>query len=196
MQQLLAVVDAISENNEEVSNHVNQLDSDGTSVLMAAAAAGHVPVVLELLKRGARVNDQNVDGHTALMFAYNGKSQEESLLRNYQQYVLAGEEKEENEGQDGVSRLIEEAVLGHEKLIALLLERGADPLAQVHAAACFAPMSSIFIVLINAHRTKRVVLLWISACLVGVCKKPVLAGSANEHSAHGCMSIIRSSTSL
>jgi ankyrin repeat protein len=36
------------------------------------AAAARVPdVVSELLKAGAKVNEQNSDGHTALMFAYN-----------------------------------------------------------------------------------------------------------------------------
>jgi hypothetical protein len=75
------------------------------------------------------------------MFAYNGKSQEETLLQNYKQYVLeqvasvSGDESigdvSSAERQDGIVQLIEEAVRSHEALIALLLERGADPTLQV-----------------------------------------------------------------
>ena len=43
----------------------------------------HVQVVEVLLKYNANVNDQNVDGHTALMFAYNGRNQVASLLDKY-----------------------------------------------------------------------------------------------------------------
>lgn len=126
---------------DEVKKIVNHVDTDGTSVLMAAAAAGNVKVLGELLDRGAEVNTRNVDGHTALMFAYNGKSQEETLLQNYKQYVLeqvasvSGDESigdvSSAERQDGIVQLIEEAVRSHEALIALLLERGADPTLQV-----------------------------------------------------------------
>ena len=103
---------------------------------MAAAAAGNVRVAEQLLQRGAQVHTQNVDGHTALMFAYNGKSQEETLLQNYHQYVQEQQqeqEQQEQQGQakDGIVLLVEEAVRSHEALIALLLQSGADPLVQV-----------------------------------------------------------------
>jgi ankyrin repeat protein len=50
---------------------------------MAAAVRGYLEVVELLIKTGANVNAQNVDGHTALMFAYNGKNQVQSLLDKY-----------------------------------------------------------------------------------------------------------------
>ena len=62
-----------------------------TNSLMAAAAQGHADIVELLLKAGAAVNEQNVDGHTALMFAYNGKNQVETLWERYTQFVKESE---------------------------------------------------------------------------------------------------------
>ena len=59
---------------------VNSKDKDGTNALMAAAVRGYLEAARLLIKRGVDVNAQNVDGHTALMFAYNGKRQVEELL--------------------------------------------------------------------------------------------------------------------
>lgn len=42
---------------------------------MAASVRGHKDVVDALLRHGANVDQQNLDGHTALMFAYNGRNQ-------------------------------------------------------------------------------------------------------------------------
>lgn len=42
---------------------------------MAASVQGHKDVVDVLLKHSADVNQENVDGDTALMFAYNGRNQ-------------------------------------------------------------------------------------------------------------------------
>ena len=70
---------------------VNAKDKDQTNSLMAAAAQGHADIVELLLKAGAAVNEQNVDGHTALMFAYNGKNQVETLWERYTQFVKESE---------------------------------------------------------------------------------------------------------
>lgn len=48
---------------------------DGTTALMAASVRGHKSVVDALLRHGANVDQQNLDGHTALMFAFNGRNQ-------------------------------------------------------------------------------------------------------------------------
>lgn len=48
---------------------------DGTTALMAASVRGHKAAVDALLEHGASVDQQNLDGHTALMFAYNGRNQ-------------------------------------------------------------------------------------------------------------------------
>ena len=96
----------------------NSKDKDGTSALMAAAVRGHKEVVEELLKSGADVNAQNVDGHTALMFAFNGKNQVETLLDKYSEYI-------KDEG-DASTTLIAEALQSHKEVIALLLKGGAD----------------------------------------------------------------------
>lgn len=46
---------------------------------MAASVQGHKDVVDVLLKHGVDVSQQNVDGDTALMFAYNGRNQVKGL---------------------------------------------------------------------------------------------------------------------
>lgn len=71
--------------NEETSCSLYQLmhrgafpfniPQDGTTALMAASVRGHKDVVDALLRHGANVDQQNLDGHTALMFAYNGRNQ-------------------------------------------------------------------------------------------------------------------------
>lgn len=48
---------------------------DGTNALMAAASNGHLETATKLVKAGAALDKQNSDGHSALMFAYNGRAQ-------------------------------------------------------------------------------------------------------------------------
>ena len=90
-----ALIAAASEGHKEVVEvllsgdrvDVNARDKDGTNALMAAAVRGHKEVIEMLVLKGADVNAQNVDGHTALMFAYNGKNQVETLLDKYSEYM-------------------------------------------------------------------------------------------------------------
>lgn len=42
---------------------------------MAAASNGHLEAATSLVKAGAALDKQNSDGHSALMFAYNGRAQ-------------------------------------------------------------------------------------------------------------------------
>lgn len=42
---------------------------------MAAASNGHLEAATSLVKAGAALDKQNNDGHSALMFAYNGRAQ-------------------------------------------------------------------------------------------------------------------------
>ena len=93
---------------------------------MAASVRGHKEVVDVLLKKGADVNAQNVDGHTALMFAYNGKNQVETLLDKYSEYM-----KEEN---DNSTKIIKEALQTHVDVVASLLKSGADSSVKVNIA--------------------------------------------------------------
>ncbi|KAL7461387.1 hypothetical protein ACHAXS_003047, partial [Conticribra weissflogii] len=82
---------------------VNAKDKEGTNSLMAAAARGHLECVRALLSApGIDVNAQNADGHTALMFAYNGKNQVETLWERYSQFVADAKlEKSATEGGSG-----------------------------------------------------------------------------------------------
>ena len=66
---------------------INGKDKDIANSLMAASVRGHHLVVEILLKAGAAINEQNSDGHTALMFAFNGKNQVETLWERYLQYI-------------------------------------------------------------------------------------------------------------
>jgi serine/threonine-protein phosphatase 6 regulatory ankyrin repeat subunit B len=117
----------------EAKADVNAVDKDQTNSLMAAAARGHTDLVEVLLKAGASVNDQNVDGHTALMFAYNGKNQVETLWERYTQFVKESEmEKKANGAGDekiddgGTGPTIREALDNHNKMVDLLIKSGAS----------------------------------------------------------------------
>ena len=97
---------------------MNVKDKDGTNALMAAAVRGHKEVVDLLVQKGVDVNAQNVDGHTALMFAYNGKNQVETLLDKYGDYV--------KENSDNSTKIIQEALDTHIYVVNLLSKSGAD----------------------------------------------------------------------
>jgi serine/threonine-protein phosphatase 6 regulatory ankyrin repeat subunit B len=97
---------------------INAKDKDGTNALMAASVRGHKSVVELLLQSKSNVNDQNVDGHTALMFAYNGKNQVETLLDKYAEYL--------KDGSDNSTKIIKEALQTHVDVVQLLIANGAD----------------------------------------------------------------------
>lgn len=107
--------------------NVNAKDKDQTNPLMAAAARGHLDVVAALLEAGASVNEQNSDGHTALMFAYNGKNQVETLWERFNQFVADAETGGDDADEDqGTGPIIREALDNHTALVDLLLKNGAD----------------------------------------------------------------------
>lgn len=96
----------------------NAKDKDGTNALMAASVRGHKEVVSLLLSKGVNVNAQNVDGHSALMFAYNGKNQVQTLLDKYGDYM-----KDDN---DTSTKIIKDALQTHVEVVSLLVSSGAD----------------------------------------------------------------------
>jgi ankyrin repeat protein len=98
---------------------VNSKDKDGTNALMAAAARGHKKVMERLIAAGANINQQNVDGHSALMFAYNGKNQVATLLDKYSDYV-------KELMNDTSTKLIQEALQTHKEVVEMLIGNGAD----------------------------------------------------------------------
>jgi len=97
---------------------LNAKDKDGTNALMAAAVRGHKEVVAYLVGKGVDVNSQNVDGHSALMFAYNGKNQVQTLLDKYGEYM--------KDKADNSTRIIREALQTHIDVVETLLKHGAD----------------------------------------------------------------------
>jgi ankyrin repeat protein len=99
-------------------------DVDGTNALMAACLSGHLNVVELLVKSGINLNEQNNDGHTALMFAYNSKNQVESLIEKYSNYF--------NKGEDASAAVVEEARKVHAQVVQFLIQSGADINIQVH----------------------------------------------------------------
>lgn len=102
---------------------MNAQDKDGTNALMAAAVRGHKEVIEVLISKGAEVNAQNIDGHSALMFAYNGKNQVEILLDKYSDYM-----KENN---DNSMQLIRDALQTHLEVIHALIRNGANTTMKV-----------------------------------------------------------------
>eukprot|EP00562_Extubocellulus_spinifer_P004543 CAMPEP_0178518028 /NCGR_PEP_ID=MMETSP0696-20121128/26021_1 /TAXON_ID=265572 /ORGANISM="Extubocellulus spinifer, Strain CCMP396" /LENGTH=908 /DNA_ID=CAMNT_0020148529 /DNA_START=66 /DNA_END=2792 /DNA_ORIENTATION=- len=130
------LIAAASEGHKEVVENlivtgkadVDASDKDGTNSIMASAARGHVEIVDVLLKAGAKVNEQNADGHTALMFAYNGKNQVETLWERYKQFMAEPKEGEAEEDKEdgGTGVIIKDALLNHTKMVESLINSGAD----------------------------------------------------------------------
>lgn len=117
----------------EAKADINAKDKDKTNSLMAAAARGHTDIVELLIKSGANVNEQNVDGHTALMFAYNGKNQVETLWERYTQFVKESEMEKKTTGASddniddgGTGPIIREALDNHNKMVDILIKNGAS----------------------------------------------------------------------
>jgi ankyrin repeat protein len=98
--------------------NIDSKDKDGTNALMAASVRGHKDVVELLLSSGADLNTQNADGHSALMFAYNGKNQVQTLLDKYSEYM--------KEADDNSTKIIKAALQTHLDVVQLLLKNGAD----------------------------------------------------------------------
>jgi ankyrin repeat protein len=86
-----------------------------------------VDAVIHLLEAGGvSVNEQNDDGHTALMFAYNGKNQVETLWERYNQFVADAASSAEEADDAGTGPIIKEALASHNALVEVLLKKGAD----------------------------------------------------------------------
>jgi uncharacterized protein len=75
-------------------------------------------VIEVLLSHKADVNVQNVDGHTALMFAFNGRNQVASLLDKYSEFI--------SEDKDNSTAVIRKALETHTAIVDLLISNGAD----------------------------------------------------------------------
>merc|ERR1712025_1316375 len=85
---------------------------------------------------GAKVNEQNIDGHTALMFAYNGKNQVQTLWERYKHFVneskIEMQANLDNENDDnmindgGIGPIIRRALDNHTLVIEYLINSGAD----------------------------------------------------------------------
>lgn len=115
---------------------INAKDKDGTNALMAAAVRGHKEVIAQLVARGANIDAQNVDGHTALMFAYNGKNQVQTLLDKYSDYM--------RDVNDNSTKIIRDALETHVEVVQLLIRSGADIAIQVQWSISLPPFYSIF----------------------------------------------------
>jgi ankyrin repeat protein len=97
---------------------VNAVDKDGTTALMATAVRGHHKTLQLLISHGSKVNAQNTDGHTALMFAYNGKNRVQTLMDKYKEYV--------KDANDNSTQIMNEALQDHLNSVKVLISNGAD----------------------------------------------------------------------
>ena len=99
------------------------LGNPGWTPLMIAAANGHEPAVMKLLEFGADVDTMNDRGRTALMFAANYGY--EAIARAL---LLRGADPDlQPQGWPSWNSLMVASAKGHTKMVALLLEHGADP---------------------------------------------------------------------
>ena len=108
---------------------------------MDASTRGHTNIIELLFNAGALVNGQNIDGHLALMFAYNGKNQVETLYERYDQFIKESEvesSKKEDVDDGGTGTIIHDALDKHNKMVKLLAKNGADDKdKEVHAVEDF-----------------------------------------------------------
>ena len=126
---------------------VDARDKDGTNALMAAAVRGHRDVESLLCLKGASIDAQNVDGHTALMFAYNGKNQVETLLDKYSDYI--------KEDRDNSTAIIKEALQTHMDVISILLKNGADPNLKVCCMLCICLTCNFELTILKKKKKKK-----------------------------------------
>merc|ERR1712070_1050265 len=98
---------------------ITKANNEGIDPLIATASEGHNECLeLILTTKKADVNAQNVDGHTALMFAYNGKNQVQTLRDKYREFV--------KEANDNSTAIMESALQVHLDTVATLIKNGAD----------------------------------------------------------------------
>lgn len=104
----------------------NEADVDGTTPLMVAAARGHEGIVSTLLAAGADANLQNAEGHTALMFAMNGRSQVRSLQVSFSEMM------DMDGGNETVPQSLQEALAEHSRIVSAVQRAGADAAVKDH----------------------------------------------------------------
>lgn len=100
--------------------HQDAVPRDGTSSLMVVAFLGDVDAVVDLLDRGAAVDDQDNVGQTALMYAANaGKSDVVGRL------LVAGADPNRRD-HEGNAPVMFAAQHGYAEIVGALLAAGAD----------------------------------------------------------------------
>jgi ankyrin repeat protein len=99
---------------------LNAKDEDGTNALMVACANSNVEMVKTLVEKGININDQNLDGHTALIFAMNTKRQIDVLLEKYKDFLTTSNEN------DNSLTMIKAARESQIRVIEFLRNSGAD----------------------------------------------------------------------
>jgi len=117
----------------------------GLELLDRRAVRGHADVVALLLENGAAPDAANVDGHTALMFAQNGRAQVAALRAKYLASVPAAAGAPDDAPDDANLATIDAARAAHERCVQLLLANGADARRadrDGRIAADFAPRES------------------------------------------------------
>jgi ankyrin repeat protein len=103
---------------------INGVDADNANALIAASARGQEDVIKYLLQQSAvRLDSQNTDGHTALMFAYNGRSQVRSVYAKIKNVIKDSDEETEF--------ILSEALRSYDSVIDMLLAAGANTKLQV-----------------------------------------------------------------
>jgi len=92
----------------------------GATTLMAAARAGDIEVVRDLVRRGAELEARDADGYTALMYAANAGE-----LANVDQLITGGADVNARDS-SASTPLMFAAQGGHAEVVRRLLEAGAD----------------------------------------------------------------------
>ena len=113
---------------------VNAQGRGGWTPLMYAALYGNVQDLRLLVERGARFNERNDDGATALMYAVDDPVKSRLLLEK-------GADPSLRSGQGRTALLIAAGLSGTEESVKLLLDKGVNARTEVSAASCPQPPS-------------------------------------------------------
>ena len=98
---------------------------NGQTALIWAAAAAHAPVVKALIEAGADMSVRSNAGTTPFIFAVR-----KGDMATVQEMLAGGADVNEKRAPDQASPLLVAIINGHEDLVDLLLEKGADPNAE------------------------------------------------------------------
>uniref|UniRef100_A0ABD2XK67 ZU5 domain-containing protein n=1 Tax=Trichogramma kaykai TaxID=54128 RepID=A0ABD2XK67_9HYME len=161
---------------------INASNSNGLNALHLASKDGHLEIVAELLKRGAKVDAATKKGNTALHIAsLAGQTEVVTNLLNYGASINL-------QSQEGFTPLYMAAQENHEQIVKILLNNGAD--INIAAEDEFTP---VFVAMQQGH--DKVVSILLESESKGKTRLPALHVAAKKNDCKSADLLLRKSHS-